>query len=372
METAERQNIPVTRSSMPPLEEYVEAISGLWDSRWLTNAGALHGELTARLKERLSAEQLVLFCNGHMALELGLQAMELTGEVITTPFTFASTTQAVVRNGLMPVFCDIDPVRYTIDPAKIEALITPNTSAILGVHVYGIPCDTAAIAEIAQRHGLKVIYDAAHAFDVRYKGKAIAEYGDYSMFSFHATKVFHTIEGGGATFNGVDLRERLLQLRDFGLCGGDAGCVGTNAKLSEFHAAMGLCNLKCVDEEIQRRKRATERYDERLSGVKGLQLFPKIAGLKRNYAYYPVVFHDEFGWSREQVAERLEKNGVFARKYFYPLTSRFQCFSGRFTGNQTPVAENIANRVLCLPLYADLTLDEVDYICDTIRQMTTR
>lgn len=367
-----RKRIPVTRSSMPPLGDYVKAISGLWDSRWLTNAGALHEELTARLKERLDAEEFTLFCNGHMALELGLQALGLTGEVITTPFTFASTTQAVVRCGLTPVFCDIDPVRYTIDPAKIEALITPQTTAILGVHVYGIPCDTAAIAEIAQRHGLKVIYDAAHAFDVRYRGQAIARYGDYSMFSFHATKVFHTIEGGGAAFNGMDLRDRLIQLRDFGLCGGDACRIGTNAKLSEFHAAMGLCNLKLVDGEIQRRKLASDRYDERLAGIEGLQLFPKIDGLKRNYAYYPVVFHDEFGWSREQVAERLKENGIYARKYFYPLTSGFQCFCGRFAANQTPVAENIANRVLCLPLYADLTADEVDCVCDMILQMTVR
>ena len=369
METAEKQRISVTRSSMPPLEEYAEAISGLWDSRWLTNAGALHEELTDRLKERLNTDQLVLFCNGHMALELGLQALELTGEVITTPFTFASTTQAIIRSGLTPIFCDIDPVRYTIDPANIEALITPRTTAILGVHVYGIPCDTAAIGEIAQRYGLKVIYDAAHAFDVCYQGKAIAEYGDYNMFSFHATKVFHTIEGGGATFKGVDLRDKLIQLRDFGLCRGDARCVGTNAKLSEFHAAMGLCNLKYMDEEIQRRKRASERYDERLTGVGGLQLFPKIAGLKRNYAYYPVIFHDEFGWSRDQAAKHLEENGIFARKYFYPLTSRFRYFCGRFAAAQTPVAENIANRVLCLPLYADLTPGEVDRVCDVILQM---
>ena len=296
MKATEKQRIPVTRSSMPPLDEYIKAISGLWDSRWLTNAGTLHEQLTVQLKERLNVEQFVLFCNGHMALELGIQALKLTGEIITTPFTFASTTQAVIRNGLTPVFCDIDPVRYTIDPAKIEALITPKTTAILGVHVYGIPCDTVAIAEIAQRHSLKVIYDAAHAFDVCYMGRAIAEYGDYNMFSFHATKVFHTIEGGGAAFSSMDLWDRLIQLRDFGLCRGDARCVGTNAKLSEFHAAMGLCNLKYVDEEIQRRKRATERYDERLTGVSGLQLFPKIAGLKRNYAYYPVIFHDEFGW----------------------------------------------------------------------------
>lgn len=369
MKTLERKVIPVTRSSMPTIDDYVDTISGLWDSRWLTNAGALHEELTARLRERLDTEQFVLFCNGHMALELGLQALNLTGEVITTPFTFASTTQAIVRCGLTPVFCDIDPVRYTIDPAKIEALITPRTTAILGVHVYGIPCDTSAIADIAQRHGLKVVYDAAHAFDVRYMGQAIAKYGDYSMFSFHATKVFHTIEGGGAAFDDVELRSRLVQLRDFGLSCGDARYIGTNAKLSEFHSAMGLCNLKRVSEEIERRRQASERYDARLSGIGGVQLFPKIGGLKRNYAYYPVVFHDEFGWNRDQVLECLQQNGINPRKYFYPLTSKFQCFTGRFSVCPTPIAENISNRVLCLPLYAELTQEDVDRVCDVICQM---
>lgn len=351
---------------MPPFQEYTEAISGLWDSRWLTNAGSLHRELAEKLKEKLEAPNLALFSNGHMALELGLQALELKGEVITTPFTFASTTQAIVRNGLTPVFCDIDPVRLTIDTKKIERLITPYTSAIVAVHVYGIPCDVEAISMIAKKYGLKVIYDAAHAFGVRYLGKGISSYGDYTMFSFHATKVFHTVEGGGGVFDSSILHDKLLHLRDFGLNDGNADFVGTNAKLSEFHAAMGLCNLHHVDEEIKKREKIVQKYNERLVNVEGIQLFPQIDRLQRNFSYYPIIFHDKFGKNRDQVLEELKKREIYARKYFYPLTSNFHCFSGRFAQEKTPIAENISNRILCLPLYADLTEAEVNKICDTL------
>ncbi len=361
-------DVPVTRSSMPPFEEYIESIRGLWESRWLTNAGRMHEELTEKLRTYLNADHLLLFSSGHMALELAIQAMELKGEVITTPFTFISTTQAIIRNGLLPVFCDIDPVRLTIDPEKIESLITEKTTAIVAVHVYGIPCDTQAIEAIASKYGLKVIYDAAHGFKTRYLGKGIAEYGDVSMFSFHATKAFHTIEGGGVAFKDHALYEKLCRLRGFGLLPGglDADQIGANAKLSEFHAAMGLCNLRHIEEETEKRRRVTERYDMHLRNVKGLRLFPEIKGLERNYAYYPVVFLDEAAMSRDEAIDALERNRIFARKYFYPLTSDFKCYQSMEFTADTPVARDIAGRVLCLPLYADMTMEEVGRVCDVI------
>lgn len=357
--------ILVTRSSMPPQEEYIEQVKSLWESRWLTNAGMQHQELIERLKTYLDAENFELFSNGHFALEIGIQAMGLTGEVITTPYTFISTTQAIIRNGLTPVFCDIDPERMTIDVNKIESLITEKTSAIVAVHVYGIPCDVEAIEQIAEKHHLKVIYDAAHAFGVYYNGKAIASYGDYSMFSFHATKVFHTIEGGGAAFKDPALGTKLRHIRDFGLCPGgeDADEIGGNAKLSEFHSAMGLCNLRHVDVEIEKRRKVAERYAEHLDGVKGLKLLPELDGLKKNYAYYPVIFLDDFHMDRNQAAEKLNSSGINGRKYFYPITSKFNCYKGKFPTQPTPIAEDISNRVLCLPMYADLSLEDVDRIC---------
>ena len=360
--------INVTRSSMPPIEEYIEQIRGLWDTRWLTNRGALYGELTEKLKDYLAADNLLLFNNGHMALELGIQALGLQGEVVTTPFTFASTTQAIVRNGLTPVFCDIDPVRFTIDPSKIESLITKRTSAIVAVHVYGMPCDTVAIEDIAARYGLKVIYDAAHTFGTKWHGKGIAKYGDYSMFSFHATKVFHTIEGGGAVFRDTDLVEKLDHLLDFGLIPGgkDADQIGTNAKLSEFHCAMGLCNLLHIDGEIAKRRIVSQRYDKHLQAIKGLRLLPDLSGLTRNYAYYPVVFLDEFGKTRDEVADNLRRNGINARAYFSPLTSAMSCYDGMFARGATPIAEDTAKRVLCLPLFADMRPDEIDTVCDVL------
>jgi dTDP-4-amino-4,6-dideoxygalactose transaminase len=355
---------------MPPFEEYAEVIRDLWDSRWLTNTGALHEELTAKIKDYLSADNFLLFANGHMALELGIQAMGLSGEVITTPFTFVSTTQAIVRNGLTPVFCDIDPIRFTIDPDKIEPLITERTTAIVAVHVYGAPCNTAAIDALAQKYGLKVIYDAAHCFGEEWQGKNISRYGDLSVFSFHATKVYHTIEGGGVTFSDQKLYDKLRHLRDFGLCPGgfEADQIGTNAKLSEFHAAMGLCNLRRIDEEIAKRKAISEQYDKRLSGVDGLRLFPNLDALKRNYAYYPIVIQEAFNKNRDDIAEELQKNGVMARKYFYPLTSAFTCYKGVYSPGETPIAEDMANRVLCLPLYADMTECDVEIACNIVRK----
>jgi len=352
---------------MPPFDEYCEEIRGLWDSRWLTNMGAKHQQLRDELSRYLGVEHIDLFTNGHMSIELSLQAMELQGEVITTPFTFASTTQAIVRSGLMPVFCDIDPLTFNLDPTKIEALITPRTCAILPVHVYGVPCDVEDIEQIARRHGLKVIYDAAHAFGVRYKGYGIGFFGDVSCFSFHATKVFHTIEGGAVCFRDEAFGQRLARLKNFGLDGEDASELGANAKLNEFCAAMGLCNLCHADENIRLRKLAAERYRTHLEGIPGLQLLPILSDVQPNYAYFPVVFDETaFGANRDEVLNTLAGHQIMARKYFYPLTSEFSCYRGRFDPCETPIARQISRRILTLPLYADIEAETVDRICEVI------
>ena len=361
-------SIMVTRSSMPPMEEYIAEISDIWESRWLTNMGVKHQAFQAALQEFLGAPNIDLFTNGHMALELSLQALNLSGEVITTPFTFASTTHAIVRNGLEPVFCDIDPNDYTMDVTKLERLITDRTSAIMPVHVYGNVCNVEEIERIAHKYGVKVIYDAAHSFGVRYQGKSTAAFGDVSCFSFHATKVFHSIEGGAACFHDRELGEKLSRLKNFGIR--DAECVdgvGSNAKMNEFCAAMGLCNLRHVEGEIAQRKVVAERYRERLEGISGVQLNPIQPDVTPNYAYFPVVFHEaEFGSTRNEVFDALQRVDVYSRKYFYPLTNTFDCFHGKYDVEQTPVARHIANRVLTLPIYADLELMLVDRICDVI------
>ena len=302
-----------------------------------------------------------------MALELSLQAMNLpkNSEVITTPFTFASTTHAIVRNGLEPVFCDINPVDFTMDVTKIEELITDRTSAIMPVHVYGNICNVDEIQRIADKYGLKVIYDAAHTFGVRYKDRGIASFGDVSCFSFHATKVFNSIEGGAACFKDKDFGLELYRLKNFGIRGPEVvDGVGANAKMNEFCAAMGLCNLRHVDEEIEKRRKVVERYREHLEGVEGIQLSPVQKDVKPNYAYFPVIFDEKvFGSSRNEVFEALGNEGIGARKYFYPLTNTFDCFHSKYDPNLTPVALHLSKRVLTLPLYADLSLEDVDRIC---------
>lgn len=360
--------ILVTRSSMPSLDEYMNEISSMWDSHWLTNMGPKHKELQEKLCEYLEVENLDLLTNGHMALELSLQAMNLQGEVITSPFTFASTTHAIVRNGLTPVFCDIDPDTYCIDASKIESLITDRTCAIMPVHVYGNICDIEEIERIANKYELKVIYDAAHTFGETYKGKGIGCFGDVSCFSFHATKVFNTIEGGAVCYKDKQLGEKLYELKNFGIHGPEeVPAIGANAKMNEFCAAMGLCNLRHIDEEIEKRRKVVERYLERLSDVEGVQLNVIQSDVKSNYAYFPVVFEEKsFGASRTEVFEKLQENGISARKYFYPLTSTYECFHGKYDALQTPIALHISKRVLTLPLYADLDLDDVDKICDIV------
>lgn len=360
--------ILVTRSSMPDFEEYIEEIKDIWDSHWLTNMGPKHKKFQAQLKDYLGVENIDLFTNGHMALELSLQAMKLQGEVITTPFTFASTTHSIVRNGLTPVFCDINPDDYTIDVTKIESLITDKTCAIMPVHVYGNVCNIEEIQKIADKYGLKVIYDAAHTFGVRYKGKGIGGFGNVSCFSFHATKVFNTIEGGAACFKDPEFGLDLYRLKNFGIRGPEVvDAVGANAKMNEFSAAMGICNLKHIEEEIGKRRKVVERYRANLENVDGIKLSPIQKDVVPNYAYFPVVFDEKvFGATRNEVFEKLAENDICARKYFYPLTNTFECFNGKFDVSKTPVALHISNRVLTLPLYADLPLDDVDRICNII------
>lgn len=303
-----------------------------------------------------------------MALELSLQAMKLQGEVITTPFTFASTTHSIVRNGLTPVFCDINPDDYTIDVTKIESLITDKTCAIMPVHVYGNVCNIEEIQKIADKYGLKVIYDAAHTFGVRYKGKGIGGFGNVSCFSFHATKVFNTIEGGAACFKDPEFGLDLYRLKNFGIRGPEVvDAVGANAKMNEFSAAMGICNLKHIEEEIGKRRKVVERYRANLENIDGIKLSPIQKDVVPNYAYFPVVFDEKvFGATRNEVFEKLAENDICARKYFYPLTNTFECFNGKFDVSKTPVSLHISNRVLTLPLYADLPLDDVDRICNII------
>lgn len=355
---------------MPPYEEYIEEIKDIWDSHWLTNMGPKHNELERLLRDYLSVDHISLFTNGHNALELTLQAMNLSGEVITTPFTFASTTHAIVRNHLEPVFCDIDPYDYCMDVNKIENLITDKTTAIVPVHVYGNVCNVVEIERIAKKYGLKVIYDAAHTFGVRYKDKGIGAFGDASMFSFHATKVYNTIEGGAVCYNDEELGHEIYKLRDFGIKDAETvDGVGSNGKMNEFVAAMGLCNLRHVTNEIAKRKLVVERYRENLSCIDGIQLPPVQENVTPNYSYFPIVVNEKiFGSTRNEIFMSLAENNVHARKYFYPLTSAFDCYHGRFDVNDTPVALHISKRVLTLPLYADLSLENVGRICEIIKK----
>lgn len=362
--------ILVTRSSIPELDEYIEEIKDIWQSHWLTNMGEKHRVFQETLKEYLGVENIDLLTNGHMALELSMQALKLHGEVLTTPFTFASTTHAIVRNGLTPVFCDINLDDYTIDVSKLEGLITDRTSAIVPVHVYGNVCNIEEIERIADKYGLKVIYDAAHAFGVQYKKNGIGSFGDVSCFSFHATKVFNSIEGGAVCFKNHEFGRAIYGLKNFGIRGPEiVDGIGANAKMNEFCAAMGICNLRHIDEEIQKRKQVVERYNERLEKVHGIKLNICQKDVKPNYAYYPVIFNEEiFGASRDEVFLALEREKIGARKYFYPLTNTFECFHGQYDVRKTPVALEVSNRILTLPLYADLDLHIVDKICDIILQ----
>ena len=364
------KQIMVTQSSMPPYGEYCEEIRTMWDSRWLTNMGDKHKQLQRELEVFLDVPHVILHTNGHLALENVIAAMNFPqgSEVITTPFTFASTTHAIVRNGLTPIFCDVNDVDFTMDVTKIEALITENTVAILPVHVYGNLCDVEAIKMIAGKHHLKVIYDAAHSFGVKYKGISSANFGDAAMFSFHATKVFHTIEGGAVCCSDDALVQTMNDLKNFGIHGPEKVMfVGGNAKMNEFQAAMGICNLRHLDEEIKNRKKVVERYYAQLSSKPGLKLNAQQKEVESNYAYFPVVF-DGYKYNRDEVFERLKEHEIIARKYFFPLTNSFDCYKDMPSAHveMTPVADYAARRVLTLPLFAELSFEDVDRICDII------
>ncbi len=363
-------SIKVTRSSMPDFEEYCEEIKELWESRWLTNMGVKHKKLQALLQEYLDVPFVTLFTNGHLALESAIAMMNFPagGEVITTPFTFISTTHAITRSNLTPVFCDINEKDYTIDVTKIESLITDKTVAIIPVHVYGNVCNVEEIERIANKYSLKVIYDAAHAFGVKYKGESVANFGDASMFSFHATKVFNTIEGGAVTFAEEKYERILKDLKNFGIRGPEeVQYVAGNAKMSEFQASMGICNLRHIDEEIAKRKTATEKYRKLLGNIEGIKILQEREDVQSNYAYFPVLF-EGYKYTRDEVFEKLKLNDIIARKYFYPLTNDVDCYKDLSTAgaDKTPIAKKVANSVLTLPMYAGLHDEDVEKICEII------
>lgn len=365
-----KEKILVTRASMPPYEEYIEAIKPLWDSHWLTNMGTYHKALEKNLCEYLDVPGLSLMVNGHMALEMVIHTFGFPqgAEVITTPFTFISTTHAILRNNLTPVFCDIKESDGTIDENKIEALITNKTVAILPVHVYGHVCNVEAIERIAKKHKLKVIYDAAHAFGVRYHGKGIGSFGDASIFSFHATKVFHSIEGGAVSFRDPQIYDRLYCLKNFGIRSEEVVTdVGANAKMNEFCAIMGLCNLNHIQEYFADREKKDKYYRKYLAGVRGIEFLEGTREGSLNYAYFPILVREEYGMSRDELFDTLRMQEIHARKYFYPLTCDQMCFGDRYRDADLSIARKMASEILVLPLYAELTTENMNRIISVIK-----
>ena len=352
--------ILVTQSSMPAYEEYIEAIKPLWDTHWLTNLGVYHQQLEKELKDYLEVPEISLMVNGHMALELAIQAFGFPegAEVITTPFTFISTTHAIVRNHLKPVFCDVKLEDGTIDESKIEDLITERTVAIVPVHVYGNVCNIEEIQRIAHKYGLKVIYDAAHAFGVKYKGKGIGYYGDASVFSFHATKVFNTIEGGAVTFSDHAIYEKLYNLKNFGIHGEELVTdVGANAKMNEFCAIMGLCNLKHMDEVLKNREERFNYYKQYLINIEGIRLLKKREGSTNNFAYFPIILENDYRITRDELYDELHEKGIYARKYFYPITADQACFRNKYKKDKLDNARELSQKVLTIPFYEKMEKD---------------
>ncbi len=349
--------IPITKPFLPPINEYNEYVQGIWKRNWLTNNGPLVNELELKLKEYLEVRHLLYLNNGTIALQIAIKALELKGEIITTPFSYVATTSSIVWEGCTPVFVDIDPGTLNVDCTKIEAAITKDTSAILATHVYGNPCDIEAIQDIAQRHNLKVIYDGAHCFGTRYKGKSIFSYGDISTTSFHSTKLFHTIEGGAVFTNDANLLKKMAFMRNFGHNGPDDFAeIGINGKNSEFHAAMGLVNLKYIDEILEGRKKQSEKYDSWMGGMKVRKV--KLQEDSRfNYAYYPIIFEDEKLLLKS--IDLLNANWIYPRRYFYPSLNNLRYV----IKGETPVCDELCTKVLCLPLYDTLSFEEIDFVC---------
>lgn len=366
-----KEKILVTQSSMPPYEEYIEAIKPLWDSHWMTNMGNYHIQLETELRQYLNVSELSLFVNGHMALEMAIQMMQFPegSEVITTPFTFISTTHAIVRNRLTPVFCDVKLSDGTIDENEIENLITERTVAIVPVHVYGNVCNVDEIQRIATKYNLKVIYDAAHAFGVKYKGNGIGSYGDASVFSFHATKVFNTIEGGAVAFKEHRYYEKLYNLKNFGIKGEElVTAIGANAKMNEFCAIMGLCNLKHFEDALENRAMRYAYYKQQLSDLNGIRLFDDSLDTTKNYAYFPILIEPNYHRTRNEIYDLLNENNIHARKYFYPLTSSQACFRNKYRNSNLCNAQQLSESVLTIPFYENLEFQDMERIVNIIKQ----
>jgi len=364
------KDITVTSPLIPPLEEFIPYLEDIWERKWLTNNGHYHQELEKALSEYLGVEYLSLFTNGTLPLITALQALRITGEVITTPYSFVATTHSLWWNGIKPVFVDIDPRTCNIDPAKIEAAITPRTTAIMPVHVYGTPCDTEKIQAIADKYGLKVIYDAAHAFGVKKNGESILKAGDMSTLSFHATKTYNTIEGGALICKDAETKQRIDYLKNFGFA--DETTVvapGINGKMDEVRAAYGLLELKHVDTAINTRRKISEQYREELRSISGISFLEEVSGVQHNYSYFPIFVDEErYGMSRDALYEKMKSNGVYGRRYFYPLISEFSAYKGLESSKteNLPNANNTASQVICLPLHHDLTNEDIKKIINVI------
>jgi dTDP-4-amino-4,6-dideoxygalactose transaminase len=363
--------INVTQPFLPPLEEFYEYLKDIWDSKWLTNNGKYHQQLEQALCEYLGVKYISLFSNGTLALVTALQALRITGEVITTPYSFVATTHALWWNNIKPVFVDIDPNTFNLDPYKIEAAITPKTTAILPVHVYGNPCDVLKIKEIADIYGLKVIYDACHTFGVTVNNIPVLNFGDLSIMSFHATKVYHTFEGGAIICHEESTKKRIDNLKNFGFLNETTVIApGINAKMNEIQAAMGLLQLKYIDENINKRKTIVQHYKKGLKEIEGITYMEDMPEVKHCYSYFPVLIDKEkYGKTRNEVYEILKKHDIFGRRYFYPLISQFPTYRGLESAQtgKLPIAEEITEKIICLPLYADLNLKIVDKIIDILK-----
>ena len=362
--------ITVTSPLLPDLEEFHQELQRIWDSKWITNNGSFHRKLESALCEYLGVPYVSLFTNGTLPLLTALQALKVTGEVITTPYSFVATTHSIWWNGCRPVFVDIDPKTGNIDPDKIEAAITPQTSAIMPVHVYGKPCDTKRIREIADRHGLKVIYDAAHAFGVEVDGESILKAGDMSTLSFHATKVFNTIEGGAMVMHDAETKKQIDFLKNFGFAGEtEVVGPGINSKMDEIRSAYGLLNLKQVDAAIEARHQVAIRYREALRGVEGISFFDDMPGVRHNYSYFPIfVDAERYGMTRDALYFKMKEQGILGRRYFYPLISDFSTYSGLESARpeNLPNARKMADEVICLPMHHALSEDDISRILDCI------
>ena len=364
--------ITVTSPLLPKLEDFIPMLQDIWDRKWLTNNGHYHKELEKALADYLGVQYISLFTNGTLPLITALQALRISGEVITTPYSFVATTHSIWWNGLKPVFVDVEEETGNIDPEKIEAAITPHTTAIMPVHVYGTPCNMKRIQEIADIYGLKVIYDAAHAFGVKKNGESVLKAGDMSTLSFHATKVYNTVEGGALVCHDEATKKRIDYLKNFGFAGETTVVApGINSKMDEIRAAYGLLNLKQVDDAIAKRKATAEKYRAALKDVPGIRFLNDIEGVHHNYAYFPIFISAEYGISRDALYEKLKEHNIYGRRYFYPLISTFSAYKGLDSANPAnlPVAHKLADQVLCLPMFAGLTDEDIDR---TIKVIATR